>query len=260
MKTAFYSLLAALMLTGFQQAAAQQSRVYVDSDSQVAKNHMNFNAFYLTHHIVGDAFYETELYKTVEQHEIYEVVEGVMYHVSPTSDVNIGIKQESGFDIQMQFSIKEHPKHGQTLVMKINFDEETRKLTNAISRNSAMLRWYKIWDGRLTMSDDLYSSDAEAEKTDQIDLTYFLIFDDNASNDARGYGMIGQLKSSAKQKLFGTAFSVHLAMIQGKMEKAQMELQKLKKIYEGNKAELADFESVPLLIEAELQVFKRLNR
>ena len=254
------TIAAAFMLLATLPALAQdQSRVVVDCDNDIAKNHMGVKPFYLIHQITSDAFFDTGLNNTVSVDEMGEVLKGVLYGVSPTYDAVVTIKQDAGHEVRMEFKMKEHPEHGQTLVMKMNFDEETRKLTPQITRNSGMLRWYKIWDGKLTAGEDIYTKDHEEELDNPIEKVHFLLFDDNPSNDSRAKGMVETLTSNAQQRLFSMAFQGHIAMMSSDTRGAESALRKLKNYYADNRNELKEFTSVPALAEAELSLYRTLK-
>lgn len=259
MNTLLKTTIAACSLLLTVGAVAQNSRVNIATENQTRHNHLGVNVYYLAHHIVNDVFYGTGLAAGTTNEEKMEVVRGVMYSLDAKHPVSVSIKQDEGTEIHLFFEVKKHPKHGQTITMRMNFDEEGGALTTSLQQEPSMFRWYKLWDGKLTASTNFFDPMHAIDATKPVEEIASMLHDDYAGNDARAFSMTDQLKGDPEQEMYAMVYKASIAMMRNDAERAEDTIKALDKHLQRHAKELKAHVNLGKSLQAELFCFKKLK-
>ena len=229
MKKIFLILSALVMLEAFSSSLFGQNKFSIITENKDSVNYYDLKEFYFVHQLFSDVFYRTDIYRGLDNEEMAEILQTMLYKIDAENTLTLKVKQEKGPDAVVNLFISEDKDGKTVLVMTSNYDYEAHKYLKNFDENKCLTRWYYIIKGKLIYHGDIYSVKTEKEKKSKspCSLIDLYLLDDNAENDAKIKGLIDEIinnkNSEKKDVLYAKMYLLDYYMLNDDFESAEKE-------------------------------------
>ena len=196
--------------------------------------------FYFVHQIFADAFYMTNLSKSVNQREMDSIVDLVYTNLNERTPIILNINTFDNQKAVLNFSILEEKNGNRSLIMKTNYIQSSKQYSEDLNNASCFVRLYFIKGSKLVYRKDLFSPEEEEnrKKKGEPTLAEYYLFDDKTENDTIVPSIIKKIltdkSSDPKDVLYANLYGMQYSLFKEDFKEAEIKLASLKKYFNEN--------------------------